>query len=223
MAKKIGLKTKTPMPCADPKERSRTFSEVALGYTEQMALQEADRCIMCKNRPCVAGCPVEIDIPTFIQQMAKSDFQGAFNTMMSKNVLPAICGRVCPQEEQCEKVCNVADTGKYQPVAIGRMERFAADWEAAQGTIEPPVCAAPTGKKVAVVGAGPAGLTVAGDLLLKGHEITVFEALHGPGGVLLYGIPEFRLPKAIVEAEVEYLRKLGVKIETNFVIGRTNS
>jgi glutamate synthase (NADPH/NADH) small chain len=218
MAKKIGLKTKTPMPCADPQERRHAFSEVALGYTTEMALVEADRCIQCKNRPCVAGCPVEIDIPTFVRQIAEKDFQGAFNTMVSKNVLPAICGRVCPQEEQCEKLCTLGV--KFEPVGIGRLERFIADFAAEMKLVDTAERKPPTGHKVAIVGSGPAGLTVAADLAKMGHSVTIFEALHKPGGVLIYGIPEFRLPKAIVEREVNGLKNLGVEIKTNHVIGR---
>lgn len=220
MAKKIGLKTKTPMPARDAGERRHTFEEVATGYTVEMAVQEANRCIECKSRPCVAGCPVEIDIPTFITQVANRDFEGAFRTLTDKNVLPAICGRVCPQEEQCEKLCTLGV--KFEPVGIGRLERFVADHAALTGIGEedatlPP----PTGHKVAVVGSGPAGLTVAADLAKMGHAVTIFEALHKPGGVLVYGIPEFRLPKAIVEREVNALKRLGVEIKTNHVIGRT--
>jgi glutamate synthase (NADPH/NADH) small chain len=218
MAKKIGLKTKTPMPCADPRERSHAFTEVALGYTAEMALQEADRCIQCKNRPCVAGCPVEIDIPAFVRQVAEQDLQGAFNTLMAKNVLPSICGRVCPQEEQCEQLCTLGV--KFEPVGIGRLERFVADYAAAHAMVDTAARKPPTGHKVAVVGSGPAGLTVAADLAKMGHSVTIFEALHKPGGVLIYGIPEFRLPKAIVEREVNALKNLGVEIKTNHVIGR---
>ena len=218
MAKKIGLKTKTPMPCADAHERAHTFSEVALGYTEEMAVQEADRCIQCKNHPCVAGCPVEIDIPRFVQQIAERDFQGAFNTLMAKNVLPAICGRVCPQEEQCEKVCTLGV--KFEPVGVGRLERFIADYAAQMNMVDTAERNPPTGHKVAIVGSGPAGLTVAADLAKMGHSVTIFEALHKTGGVLIYGIPEFRLPKAIVEREVNALKTLGVEIKTSHVIGR---
>jgi glutamate synthase (NADPH/NADH) small chain len=220
MAKKIGLKTKTPMPAADPSERRQTFQEVATGYTVEMAVQEADRCIECKNRPCVAGCPVEIDIPKFVKQVADRDFEGAFRTLTDKNVLPAICGRVCPQEEQCEKLCTIGV--KFEPVAIGRIERFVADYAAAMGLGDSQgPRPEPTGHKVAVVGSGPAGLTVAADLAKLGHAVTIFEALHKTGGVLIYGIPEFRLPKAIVEREVNALKNFGVEIKTNHVIGRT--
>jgi glutamate synthase (NADPH) small chain len=217
--KKITQKTKNPMPCADPHERAHTFGEVALGYTTEVAVQEATRCILCKNQPCIAGCPVEIDIPTFIRQIAEADFEAAFRTMIDKNVLPAICGRVCPQEEQCEKLCTLGV--KHEPVAVGRLERFIADWAAEVGFVDGYTKPAPTGHRVAVVGSGPAGLTVAADLAKMGHEVTMFEALHKPGGVLIYGIPEFRLPKAIVEREIESLRLLGVDIKVNHVIGLT--
>lgn len=220
MAKKITGKTKIPMPCADPVARSRTFDEVASGYTSAMAVAEADRCILCRNRPCVAGCPVEIDIPLFVQQVARGDFDGAFQTLSEKNVLPAICGRVCPQEDQCEKECTLGV--RFESVAIGRLERFVADYAAARGAhADGGSAAAPTGHRVAVVGSGPAGLTVAADLAKLGHAVTIFEALHKPGGVLMYGIPEFRLPKAIVEHEIAELERLGVEFRLNHVIGRT--
>ncbi len=219
MAKKIGLKTKTPMPCADPNERRHTFSEVATGYSVQMAVQEADRCIQCKNRPCVDGCPVGIDIPGFVDAVAKGDFETAFHVLGDRNVLPAICGRVCPQEEQCEKLCTLSK--KFESVAIGRLERFVADFAAEHKLTDAGVKPPRTGHKVAVVGSGPAGLTVAADLAKLGHDVTIFEALHKTGGVLIYGIPEFRLPKAIVEREINGLKALGVEIKTNHVIGRT--
>lgn len=212
---------KTPMREQPPEERIKNFNEVPLGYTEEEAIQEAKRCIQCKNPPCVKGCPVEIDIPGFIAKIAEGDFRGAIRVMKEKNVLPAICGRVCPQEDQCEKVCALAK--KFEPVAIGRLERFIADWEAAQGEIEVPPKPPSTGKRVAVVGSGPAGLTVASDLVKMGHEIVIFEALHKPGGVLVYGIPEFRLPKAIVQREVDYVIKLGAKLVTSFIVGRTKT
>src|SRR5512142_1173346 len=218
MAKKIGLKTKTSMPCADPGERRHTFNEVALGYSIEMAVQEAERCIQCKNKPCVAGCPVEIDIPTFVRQVAEKDLQGAFNTLMARNVLPSICGRVCPQEEQCEKLCTLGV--KFQPVGIGRLERFVADFASQMNIVDTAERKPPTGHQVAVVGSGPAGLTVAADLAKMGHGVTIFEALHKPGGVLIYGIPEFRLPKAIVEREVNALKSIGVDLKVNHVIGR---
>jgi glutamate synthase (NADPH) small chain len=219
MAKKIGLKTKTPMPCRDPHERRHTFGEVTTGYTVEMALQEADRCIQCKNRPCVEGCPVGIDIPGFVDAVAKGDFQTAFHVLGDRNVLPAICGRVCPQEEQCEKLCTLGK--KFEAVAIGRLERFVADFAALNGLTDSGPRPARTGHSVAVVGSGPAGLTVAADLAKLGHDVTIFEALHKAGGVLIYGIPEFRLPKAIVEREINGLKALGVEIKTNHVIGRT--
>jgi len=212
---------KNKMPEQHPEERVKNFNEVPYGYTEEMAIAEAQRCLQCKNSPCVAGCPVEIDIPGFIKLIAERDFKGAIKKMKEKNVLPAICGRVCPQEDQCEKNCVLGK--KFEPVAIGRLERFIADWESQQDEKEIPECAEPTGKKVAVVGSGPAGLTVAGDLVKLGHEVTVFEALHKAGGVLVYGIPEFRLPKKIVAEEVEFLKKMGVKFEMNFLVGRTKT
>jgi len=219
MAKKIGQKTKTPMPCQDAVERSHNFQEVALGYSEAMAVAEANRCIDCKNQPCIKGCPVEIDIPRFVTQVAAGDFRGAFATLSEKNLLPAICGRVCPQEDQCECECTLGK--KFDPVAIGRLERFIADWAAEHGIEAEAARAEPTGHKVAVVGSGPAGLTVAADLARRGHSVTIFEALHKPGGVLVYGIPEFRLPKDIVAREVHALERLGVEIKLNHIIGRT--
>ncbi len=206
------------MPEQDPKVRAKNFNEVPYGYPPEIAQLEASRCLQCKKPKCVEGCPVEIDIPGFIKLIYEGDFVGAARKLKERNSLPAICGRVCPQEDQCEKFCVVGK--KDQPVAIGRLERFAADWERTRGEVVLPEKAPATGKKVAVVGSGPAGLTVAGDLILKGHEVTIFEALHKPGGVLVYGIPEFRLPKAIVEAEVNYLQRLGVRVECNCVIGR---
>ena len=215
------VKTRVPMPQQDPKIRIQNFDEVALGYTEEMAIMEASRCLQCKKQPCVSGCPVNIDIPSFIRLIREKDFIGAIHKIKETNSLPAICGRVCPQEEQCEIVCVLEKKG--QPVAIGRLERFAADYELNHGKIEIPKAEKKTRKRVAVIGAGPAGLTVAGELAKKGHEVTIFEALHKAGGVLVYGIPEFRLPKKIVEAEVDYVRKLGVKIELNTIIGQTMS
>ena len=206
------------MPRQDPLERARNFYEVALGYSGDQARAEAERCMLCKKPRCVAGCPVEIDIPAFIEKMREGDFIGAARKIKEKNSLPAICGRVCPQEEQCEVKCIVGM--KNEPVAIGRLERFAADFERDQGEVEIPDKADITGKKVAVVGSGPAGLTVAGDLVKMGHAVTVFEALHKTGGVLVYGIPEFRLPKDIVQMEIDYLKKLGVEIKTSFVVGK---
>ncbi len=206
------------MPEQDPKVRGKNFNEVPFGYSEETAIREAQRCLKCKKPGCVAGCPVEIDIPGFISLIETGDFIGAAKKIKETNALPAVCGRVCPQEEQCEVKCILAKKG--DPVAIGRLERFAADYERNAGKVEVPKIAASTGKKIAVVGSGPAGLTVAGTLRLLGHDVTVFEALHKTGGVLVYGIPEFRLPKAIVEAEVDYLKKMGVKFITNYVIGK---
>jgi glutamate synthase (NADPH/NADH) small chain len=206
------------MPEQDPKVRARNFMEVPFGYPPELAQLEASRCLQCKKPKCIEGCPVEIDIPAFIKLISDGDYVGAARKLKERNSLPAVCGRVCPQEDQCEKVCIVGK--KDDPVAIGRLERFAADWERAKGEVFVPEKAPSTGKKVAVVGAGPAGLTMAGDLILKGHEVTVFEALHKAGGVLIYGIPEFRLPKEIVDAEVHYLERLGVRVEVDCVIGR---
>ncbi|MDN5324011.1 MAG: glutamate synthase small chain, partial [Clostridia bacterium] len=208
---------RNPMPAQEPKERIKNFHEVALGYSEEIAVKEAQRCLQCKKPLCMQGCPVEVDIPDFIREIARGEFARAAKIIKNKNSLPAVCGRVCPQENQCEKYCILGKKG--EPVAIGRLERFAADWEALQGEKEIEK-QEPTGKRVAVVGAGPAGLTCAGDLAKLGHEITLFEALHTPGGVLMYGIPEFRLPKEVVKREVEYIKKLGVKFENNSVIGK---
>jgi len=208
-----------PMPKQNPWERIRNFDEVALGYPDAIAVEEASRCLSCKKPQCNAGCPVGIDIPGFIKCIVESDFGSGVRKIKETNALPAICGRVCPQEEQCEKVCVLGKKGK--PVAIGRLERFLADWEAREGKIEIPDMAPKTGKKVAIVGAGPAGITVANDLIILGHDVTIFEALHECGGVLIYGIPEFRLPKAIVNREVDYVRSLGVKIYTDYVVGKT--
>lgn len=210
-----------PMPRQDPHVRRRNFEEVALGYTEEQAVREAQRCLSCKKKPCVSGCPVEIDIPEFVRLIAERKFQEAIDKIREKNSLPAICGRVCPQEDQCEKMCILGK--KWEPLAIGRLERFVADYEMRRGEIKIPELPPPTGKKVAVVGSGPAGLTLAGDLAKMGHHVTIFEALHAPGGVLVYGIPEFRLPKEIVRREVEYIEKLGVKVVTNFVVGKTRT
>lgn len=208
------------MPHQEPEERRKNFNEVALGYTEELAVAEALRCLDCKNQPCVEGCPVEIDIPSFIKMIAQRDFSGAIRKIKEKNNLPAICGRVCPQENQCEKYCTLGK--KWEPVAIGRLERFVADWEREhQEPYLPEI--KKNGKKVAVVGSGPAGLTAAADLALMGYEVTVFEALHVPGGVLVYGIPEFRLPKAIVAQEIANIERLGVTIKTNYVVGKLKS
>ena len=212
--------TKNPMPSQDPVERASNFKEVALGYTKEIALDEAARCLNCKNHPCTQGCPVQISIPEFIKKVAEEDFEGAYEVISRDSSLPAVCGRVCPQENQCEKYCVRGIKG--EPVGIGRLERFVADWHNANAK-EAPVKPASNGHKVAVIGSGPSGLTCAGDLAKKGYEVTVFEALHTAGGVLVYGIPEFRLPKSIVQKEVDGLKALGVKVETNTVIGKTVS
>jgi glutamate synthase (NADPH/NADH) small chain len=209
------------MPEQEPQVRARNFQEVPLGYTPELAMKEAERCIQCKDPRCKQGCPVEIEIPAFIKCIKEGDFEGAIRKLWEKNSLPAVCGRVCPQEVQCEGMCIVGK--KDAPVAIGNLEAFAADYQRKNGKEILPPKAEATGKKVAVVGAGPAGLTVAGDLILKGHDVHIYEALHAPGGVLLYGIPEFRLPKAIVASECNYLEKLGVIIEPNAVIGRSET
>ncbi len=212
---------KTPrqhMPEQDPKERVRNFYEVPYGYSPEQAVEEAKRCIQCKKPLCVGGCPVNIDIPWFIRLLSEGKFVEAARKIKETNGLPAVCGRVCPQEDQCEKVCIVGKKG--EAVSIGRLERFAADFEREHGEIAIPEIPKWTGKKAAVVGAGPAGLTVAGDLVKKGHRVTVFEALHTAGGVLMYGIPEFRLPKKIVQSEVEYLKRMGVEIVVNAVVGK---
>ncbi|MBD3288218.1 bifunctional dihydroorotate dehydrogenase B NAD binding subunit/NADPH-dependent glutamate synthase [candidate division KSB1 bacterium] len=214
-------KERISMPQQAPMERIKNFNEVALGYTLEMARREAARCLQCKKMPCVAGCPVNVDIPGFINEIKEGRILDAIHTIKKTNTLPAICGRVCPQEEQCEQLCILAKKG--QPIAIGRLERFAADYEVSNGEITVPPAPAKTGKKVAIVGAGPAGLTVAGDLIQMGHDVTIFEALHNSGGVLVYGIPEFRLPKGIVKREVNYVRKLGVEIKTNQIVGQTVS
>ena len=211
---------KNPMPSQEPDVRNKNFSEVALGYTEEQAIDEANRCLNCKNKPCVGGCPVAIDIPAFINEIKKGDFEAAYQIINKSSSLPAVCGRVCPQETQCEQKCIRGIKG--EPVAIGRLERFVADWHNAN-VKEAPVQPVPNGHKVAVVGSGPSGLTCAGDLAKKGYEVTVFEALHTAGGVLVYGIPEFRLPKAIVQREIDGLKAIGVKIATNMVIGKVLS
>ena len=210
--------TKNAMPTQDAKERARNFSEVALGYTEEMAIDEANRCLNCKHMPCVAGCPVKIHIPAFIAKIKEGDYEGAYQIISKTSSLPAVCGRVCPQELQCESKCVRGIKG--EPVGIGRLERFVADWHNTF-TLETPTKPQSNGHKVAIVGSGPSGLTCAGDLAKNGFEVTVFEALHTAGGVLVYGIPEFRLPKSIVAKEVDTLKALGVTIETNVVIGKT--
>ncbi len=212
---------KNPMPEQEPLVRNKNFDEVALGYTKEMAIDEAQRCLNCKNPKCVSGCPVNVHIPDFIAQVVKGDFDEAYRVITSTNSLPAICGRVCPQERQCESQCVRGIKG--EAVGIGRLERFVADYHNANSSAEPEAPAASNGHRVAVVGSGPAGLTCAGDLARKGYEVTVFESLHKAGGVLVYGIPEFRLPKAIVAKEIERLKGFGVKIITDAVIGRAIS
>ena len=206
------------MPSQEPQVRAHNFNEVALGYTRELALDEAARCLNCKNKPCVAGCPVNIDIPGFIMKVKEEDFEGAYQVINKTSSLPAVCGRVCPQETQCESKCTMGI--KFEPVGIGRLERYVADWHNANATGKAQA-PAPNGHKVAIVGAGPSGLTCAGDLAKKGYHVSIFEALHKAGGVLVYGIPEFRLPKAIVAKEVETLKELGVDVNTNVVIGKT--
>lgn len=210
--------TKNPMPHQEPDVRNKNFAEVALGYSEETALNEAERCLGCANAPCISKCPVGVNIKGFIAKIKEHDFEGAYQTISVDSSLPAVCGRVCPQESQCESACTRGFRG--DPVGIGRLERFVADWHAAQENlvIEKPT---PNGHKVAVVGSGPSGLTCAGDLAKAGYAVTIFEALHTPGGVLVYGIPEFRLPKSIVQKEIDNLKALGVTIDTNVVIGRS--
>lgn len=206
------------MPKQKPEVRRQNFNEVALGYTEEQALEEASRCLQCPKPQCVTGCPVEVPIPAFIKLIKERKYDEASKKVKEKNSLPAICGRVCPQEEQCQKQCVMGKVG--EPVSIGRLERFVSDWERQRG-FSVPERALPTGRKVAIIGAGPAGLTAAADLSRLGHEVVIFEALHLPGGVLVYGIPEFRLPKSIVQAEADYVKKLGVEITENCLVGRT--
>jgi glutamate synthase (NADPH/NADH) small chain len=210
-----------PMPEQKPEVRKRNFEEVPLGYDEETAIREAQRCLQCKSPACVQGCPVSVDIPGFIKLIREREFTKAIRHIWERNSLPAVCGRVCPQEIQCEGMCILGK--KDRPVAIGNLERFVADREREHGTGDLPPKQPPTGKRVAVVGSGPSGLTVAGDLILKGHDVTIFEAFHKPGGVLVYGIPEFRLPKEIVYSEVNFLERLGVRLECNVVVGRTVS
>ena len=211
---------KNPMPSQDPMVRNKNFDEVALGYTEEVAIDEAKRCLQCKNPKCMGGCPVHIHIPEFISLVALGKFEEAYQVISKSSSLPAVCGRVCPQESQCEGLCVRGVKG--EPVAIGRLERFVADWHN-ENTKDAPSKPISNGHKVAIVGSGPAGLTCAGDLAKLGYEVTIFEALHLAGGVLVYGIPEFRLPKSIVQKEIDGLKALGVKVETNMVIGRTIS
>ncbi len=210
------------MPQQDPKARIKNFNEVPFGLSEEQALAEAARCLECKKQPCVDGCPVEVDIPAFIDLILQKDYAAAARKIKETNSLPAVCGRVCPQEEQCELKCIVGK-GKKKPVAIGYLERFVADYERENNLVTLPKIAPPTGRKVAVVGSGPAGLTVVGDLVKLGHDVTIFEALHKPGGVLVYGIPEFRLPKAIVKAECDFMAQMGVKFENSTIIGKTDT
>jgi glutamate synthase (NADPH/NADH) small chain len=217
--KRAGLKApRQPMPTQEPQVRAHNFDEVALGYPEEAAMIEASRCLQCKKPKCVEGCPVGIDIPDFVVHLGEGDMVAAARSLKSTNNLPAICGRVCPQETQCEALCVLGK--RAEPVAIGRLERYVADWEL-KHPLPPGEPPRPTGKRVAVIGSGPAGLTCAGDLARCGHAVTIFESLHAPGGVLIYGIPEFRLPKAIVHAEVEYVKSLGVDLKPNVVVGKT--
>jgi glutamate synthase (NADPH/NADH) small chain len=216
---KINL-NRVPMPRQNPKARATNYDEVALGYTDEMALEEASRCIQCPKRPCVDGCPVNVDIPDFIKAIRDNNMPEAVTTLKSKNSLPGICGRVCPQETQCEQVCSLAKKGA--PIAIGRLERYVADWELNHSSLlDPPsVLPSTTGKRIAVIGSGPAGLTCAADLVKLGHHVTIFEALHVAGGVLMYGIPEFRLPKHIVQTEVNFVKSLGADIRLDSVMGK---
>ena len=207
------------MPKQEPLVRAKNFNEVALGYNAEQALYEANRCIQCPKKLCVGGCPVDVDIPDFINAIREGDMPEAVRNLKGKNSLPGICGRVCPQETQCEEVCSLGKKGA--PIAIGRLERYVADWELAQGKMEKPQIAKATGRRVAVIGSGPAGLTAAADLAKMGHQVTLFEALHIAGGVLMYGIPEFRLPKHIVQTEVQYGKSLGVEVRLDSVVGKT--
>jgi glutamate synthase (NADPH/NADH) small chain len=211
------------MPSQDPGERIKNMQEVTFGYSKEQAFVEAARCLQCKNAPCVKGCPVQIDIPGFIKAITEENFQKAVDVIKKDSLLPAICGRVCPQEVQCQAPCTLGKALKdvNKAVSIGRLERFVADWERERGKVSVPAVAAETGKKVAVVGSGPAGITVAADVRRRGHEVVIFEAFHKPGGVMVYGIPEFRLPKSIVQAEIDLLEKMGVSVRTNFLVGRT--
>ena len=220
MAKQIDYERRH-MPKQEPFERVKNFDEVALGYTEELAREEAGRCLKCKKPMCRDGCPVGIDIPAFIECIVAGDFAAGIKKLKETNALPAVCGRVCPQEEQCERQCILGKKGGS--VSIGRLERFLADWEAACGKTETPAIAALNGMKIAIVGSGPAGITVANDLALLGYAVTIFEALHEAGGVLTYGIPEFRLPKAIVKREVQYVKSLGVKLYLDYIVGKTRT
>jgi glutamate synthase (NADPH/NADH) small chain len=213
------------MPAQDPVIRRENISEVALGYGEHQARLEAERCLGCKNEPCVKGCPVGVSIPRFIAEIQKGDFRAAADIIKETNLLPAVCGRVCPQETQCQEQCTLGKSLKdrEKAVAIGRLERFAADWEREHGKVTLPAVKPATGKRIAIIGSGPAGLTAAADTARAGHDVTIFEAFHKPGGVMVYGIPEFRLPKAIVQAEVEILGRMGVRFETNYLVGRTRT
>lgn len=214
-----------PMPQQDPVQRRRNMQEVPLGYTEEQVKLEAKRCLQCKNKPCIEGCPVAIDIPRFIEKAEEGDFAGALAVIRENSLLPSICGRVCPQEAQCQAYCTVGKSLKdpMKAVSIGRIERYVADWEREHGERTVPPVKPDTGKKVAVIGSGPAGITAAADLRKEGHGVTIFEAFHKPGGVMVYGIPEFRLPKKIVEDEIHLLEEMGVEIRTNFLIGRTRT
>lgn len=214
------MKNRIPIPEQDPIKRIKNFDEVALGYTKEQAVKEANRCLQCKKPSCIEGCPVEIDIPAFIKEIKNGDFDEAIKIIKDKNSLPAICGRVCPQETQCEELCVLSKKG--EPVAIGRLERFAADWERKRG-VNIPKKTKSIKKRIAVIGSGPAGLTCAGDLAKMGYDVVIFESLHKPGGVLMYGIPEFRMPKKIVGEEIDYIKKLGVEIKVNMVVGKTIS
>lgn len=214
---KINLR-KTPMPLLEPSARIKNFEEVSLGYSEEMAASEAERCLQCKDPACIKGCPVNVPIPDFIKAIKDGNLKKAIRLIKEKNLLPAVCGRVCPQEEQCERYCLLGK--KHEPVGIGRLERFVADWEKQTCSIKLPEMSGPNGRKVAVIGSGPAGLTCAFDLAKLGYKVTVFEALHEAGGVLFYGIPEFRLPKEIVKCEIELLKRMGVEIVINAVIGK---